>query len=46
MNSLMKLQDHFLIEAYQDAQRLNLSMDFINLLLVEISNRELSFKSN
>jgi hypothetical protein len=41
LKSLQILQDSFLIDAYNDALRLNLCSDFIHLLLTEISQRHL-----
>ncbi|WML53076.1 sporulation histidine kinase inhibitor Sda [Neobacillus sp. PS3-12] len=41
MESLQILQDSLLIIAYQNAIKLNLSKDFINLLLIEIEKRNL-----
>jgi hypothetical protein len=41
LKSLQLLKDSFLIEAYNDAQRLNLCSDFIHILLTEIYQRNL-----
>lgn len=41
MNSLGILHDSLLIEAYRNAMRLNLSTDFISILLEEIEKRDL-----
>jgi hypothetical protein len=41
LDSLHILQDGLLITAYQNAIKLNLSRDFINLLLNEIEKRNL-----
>jgi hypothetical protein len=41
LESLQILQDSLLITAYQNAIKLNLSKDFINLLSIEIEKRNL-----
>jgi len=41
LKSLQILKDIFLLEAYNDAMRLNLSPDFIKLLQNEIHQRNL-----
>ncbi|WP_312471435.1 sporulation histidine kinase inhibitor Sda [Neobacillus sp.] len=41
LKSLQLLQDNLLIDAYHDAIRLNLCSDFIDILLIEINQRNL-----